>query len=190
MVQVHFHQNSSSQAPSYPLLLRQKHNHHLPFQNIYTKPTTWNQAFSILVNKLQLNPHFTAPKCTKEKKTHSLAVKQTQPHTIIIIIISITMASPSLLGSATSSFHGQSPLFKSPMSVRAVPRNGVALTTVKAAAGAAVLVEKSEAEKPSRLKATYIEKIIPKLKEEFSYQNILQVTNPFLLLTLFIQFIV
>ncbi|KAL0008412.1 hypothetical protein SO802_009914 [Lithocarpus litseifolius] len=85
------------------------------------------------------------------------------------------MASPSLLGSATSSFHGQSPLFKSPMSVRAVPRNGVVLTTVKAAAGAAVLVEKSEAEKPSRLKATYIEKIIPKLKEEFSYQNILQV---------------
>ena len=65
------------------------------------------------------------------------------------------------------------------MSVRAVPRSGVVLTTVKAAAEAAVLVEKSEAEKPSRLKASYIEKIIPKLKEEFSYQNILQVTHFF-----------
>ena len=170
---------SIKSSPPYPLLLRQKHNHHLPFQNIYTKPTSGNQAFSILVNKLQLKPHFTTPKRTKKKKKHySLTdtVKQTHPHTIII---SITMASPSLLGSATSSFHGQSPLFKSPMSVRAVPRNGVVLTAVKAAAGAAVLVEKSEAEKPSRLKATYIEKIIPKLKEEFSYQNILQVTHFF-----------
>jgi large subunit ribosomal protein L5 len=48
--------------------------------------------------------------------------------------------------------------------------------TVKAAAGA-VLVEKSEAETTSRLKTTYLEKIIPKLKEEFSYRNILEVID-------------
>ena len=53
----------------YPLLLRQKDNNHLSFQNIYIKPTTGNQAFSILVNKLQLKPHFTTPKRTKKKKT-------------------------------------------------------------------------------------------------------------------------
>ncbi|GMY23741.1 50S ribosomal protein L5, chloroplastic [Fagus crenata] len=84
------------------------------------------------------------------------------------------MASPSLLSSATSSFHGgQSPLLTAPMSVRLVPRSGFPVT-VKAAAGA-VLVEKSEAETTSRLKTTYLEKIIPKLKEEFSYRNILEV---------------
>jgi large subunit ribosomal protein L5 len=46
---------------------------------------------------------------------------------------------------------------------------------VKAMTGA-VLVEKSEAEKVNRLKATYLEKIVPKLKEEFSYKNIHEVT--------------
>ena len=61
------------------------------------------------------------------------------------------------------------------MSVRLVPRSGFPVT-VKAAAGA-VLVEKSEAETTSRLKTTYLEKIIPKLKEEFSYRNILEVID-------------
>ncbi|KRX11822.1 50S ribosomal protein L5, chloroplastic, partial [Trichinella nelsoni] len=37
------------------------------------------------------------------------------------------------------------------------------------------LVEKSESEKVSRLKTAYLERIIPKLKEEFSYQNIHEV---------------
>lgn len=85
------------------------------------------------------------------------------------------MASPSILRSATSSFHGQSPLVSAPMSAR-VPHgsNGVRVVSVKAATGA-VLVEKSEAKKVNRLKATYLEKIIPKLKEEFSYQNIHEV---------------
>lgn len=46
-----------------------------------------------------------------------------------------------------------------------------------AATGAAVLVEKSEAEKVDRLKTTYIEKIVPLLKEEFSYTNIHQVRH-------------
>lgn len=86
------------------------------------------------------------------------------------------MASPSILRSATSSFHGQYPLVSAPLSAR-VPHGShrVRVVSVKAATGA-VLVEKSEAEKVNRLKATYLEKIIPKLKEEFSYQNIHEVT--------------
>lgn len=46
---------------------------------------------------------------------------------------------------------------------------------MKAAAGGIVLVEKSEAEKTGRLKTTYLEKIVPLLREEFSYTNIHQV---------------
>ncbi|XP_059456292.1 large ribosomal subunit protein uL5c [Corylus avellana] len=85
------------------------------------------------------------------------------------------MASPSILRSATSSFHGQFPLVSVPVSAR-VPHgsHGVRVVSVKAMTGA-VLVEKSEAEKVNRLKATYLEKIIPKLKEEFSYKNIHEV---------------
>lgn len=52
------------------------------------------------------------------------------------------------------------------------PRN---VSVVKAAE--VVLVEKSESEKVSRLKTAYLERIIPKLKEEFSYQNIHEVNN-------------
>lgn len=36
-------------------------------------------------------------------------------------------------------------------------------------------MEKSEAEKVNRLKATYIEKIVPLLTEEFNYTNVHQV---------------
>lgn len=39
-----------------------------------------------------------------------------------------------------------------------------------------MLVEKTESEKAHRLKTTYLEKIVPLLKEEFSYANIHQVT--------------
>ncbi|XP_068315673.1 large ribosomal subunit protein uL5c [Pyrus communis] len=84
------------------------------------------------------------------------------------------MACPSLLRSATSSFHGQFPVAVSPPPLRLSygnPRNVV--VPVKAAE--VVLVEKSEAEKVSRLKTTYLERIIPKLKEEFSYTNIHEV---------------
>ncbi|KAJ0111660.1 hypothetical protein Patl1_00498 [Pistacia atlantica] len=90
------------------------------------------------------------------------------------------MACPSLLHSSTSSFRGQFPVLSSPSSLRTAygnPRyvNGVA--TVKAATGAGgiVLVDKSESEKTHRLKTTFLEKIVPLLKEEFSYTNILQV---------------
>lgn len=90
------------------------------------------------------------------------------------------MASPSLLRSATSSFHGQSPLFSAQLSVRIPPRSHkIGLVSVKAATGT-VLVEKAESEKVNRLKATYLDKIIPKLKEEFSYKNILEVRIFFL----------
>nr|4V61_BH Chain BH, Ribosomal Protein L5 [Spinacia oleracea]5H1S_H Chain H, 50S ribosomal protein L5, chloroplastic [Spinacia oleracea]5MLC_G Chain G, 50S ribosomal protein L5, chloroplastic [Spinacia oleracea]5X8P_F Chain F, 50S ribosomal protein L5, chloroplastic [Spinacia oleracea]5X8T_F Chain F, 50S ribosomal protein L5, chloroplastic [Spinacia oleracea] len=43
------------------------------------------------------------------------------------------------------------------------------------AAGTAVFVDKAEAETINRLKTNYIEKMVPLLKEEFSYSNILEV---------------
>ncbi|KAG9452974.1 hypothetical protein H6P81_005878 [Aristolochia fimbriata] len=46
--------------------------------------------------------------------------------------------------------------------------------SIKASAGV-VLVEPGEAEKVNRLKSTYLEKVVPLLKEEFSYNNILEV---------------
>lgn len=86
------------------------------------------------------------------------------------------MASPALLQSNASSFHGQFPLASSPFSVRLPygnPRNGCGFS-VKASSEI-VLVEKSEAVKTNRLKTTYLEKIVPLLKEEFSYQNMHEV---------------
>lgn len=89
------------------------------------------------------------------------------------------MACPSLLSSSASSFHGQLPVLSSPSCVRIThvnPRNGSVngVVSVKAMSGI-VLVDKSEAEKTQRLKATYLEKIVPLLKEEFNYTNIHQV---------------
>lgn len=87
------------------------------------------------------------------------------------------MACPSLLHS-TSSFRCQFPILSSPSSVRTSygnPRNVNVVVSVKAAAGGIVLVDKSESDKSHRLKTTYLEKVVPLLKEEFSYTNILQV---------------
>ena len=90
------------------------------------------------------------------------------------------MASPALLQSHASSFHGQFPLASSPLSVRVPYGNprGVCGFSVKASSGI-VLVEKSEAEKANRLKTTYLGKIIPLLKEEFSYKNMHEVALSF-----------
>ncbi|KAF7844586.1 50S ribosomal protein L5, chloroplastic [Senna tora] len=87
------------------------------------------------------------------------------------------MANPSLLQSSTSSFLGQFRVFPSPLSSRFLYRNGngCSAAPVKATAAGIVLVEKSEAEKPYRLKTTYNEKIVPLLMEEFSYKNIHEV---------------
>ena len=90
----------------------------------------------------------------------------------------LSMASTSLLSSSTSSFHGQFPSFLPPLSVRTPygnPRNGSGFLSVKASTGT-VLVEKTESEKVNRLKTTYLEKIVPLLKEEFSYKNIHEVS--------------
>ncbi|KAJ7951185.1 50S ribosomal protein L5, chloroplastic [Quillaja saponaria] len=87
------------------------------------------------------------------------------------------MATPSLLQSFTSSFHGEFPCISAPLLAR-VPcgnSNRGRFVSVKATAAGAVLVEKSEAEKTNRLKDTYVQKIVPLLKEEFSYTNIHQV---------------
>lgn len=96
------------------------------------------------------------------------------------------MASPSFLGSSTSSFHGQfhSVHVQAPLLSARIPRvslrNGSGVVSVKATA-AHVLVEKSESEKVNRLKTTYLEKIVPLLMEEFSYKNIQEV-NPAILM--------
>ncbi|GFS38798.1 ribosomal L5P family protein [Actinidia rufa] len=83
------------------------------------------------------------------------------------------MASPALLQSTASSFHGQFRPVPSVHSVR-FPYGNRRNFSVKAASKV-VLVEKSEAEKVHRLKTTYLEKIVPLLKEEFNYTNIHQV---------------
>lgn len=83
------------------------------------------------------------------------------------------MASPSLLQSSASSFHGRFPSLVTPSSARVFPpplRN-----VVKVSASGTVLVEKSEAEKTHRLKTAYLERIIPALRDEFKYINIHQV---------------
>ncbi|KAJ4832418.1 60S ribosomal protein L5 [Turnera subulata] len=86
-------------------------------------------------------------------------------------------SSHSLLRSSATSFSGQLPILSpSPFTARVPPgsrrkRNGV--MTVRATGN--VLVDKSEAEKTFRLKTTYLEKIVPLLKEEFGYTNVHQV---------------
>ncbi|KAL1360500.1 hypothetical protein HN51_005902 [Arachis hypogaea] len=88
----------------------------------------------------------------------------------------------SLLHSSSSSFLAQFRPFPPPhssSSSSSVPfshgtRHG--LLSVKASdSGAAVLVDKSEAETVHRLKTTYKDKIVPLLMEEFNYTNIHQV---------------
>ncbi|XWS76972.1 hypothetical protein CRYUN_Cryun01aG0224200 [Craigia yunnanensis] len=88
------------------------------------------------------------------------------------------MACPSLLQSTASSFHGQSPFLSPSLYVRlpyGKPRNGYGGVVSVKTTGEIVLVEKSEAEKTSRLKTTYQEKNILLLKDEFNYTNIHQV---------------
>ncbi|CAK7348829.1 unnamed protein product [Dovyalis caffra] len=84
------------------------------------------------------------------------------------------MATPSLLRSSASSFNCQFLSLPPPLTARVPYGNRYGVVSVRAT-GVAVLVEKSEAEKTNRLKTTYLEKIVPLLKEEFSYTNIHQV---------------
>ncbi|KAF2563035.1 hypothetical protein F2Q70_00016632 [Brassica cretica] len=85
------------------------------------------------------------------------------------------MASPSLLQSSASSFHGCFPSLAVPSSAPQLLRS-----VVKFYASGTVWVEKSEAEKVQRLKTVYLERIIPTLKDEFKYINIHQVMYSFL----------
>ncbi|XP_052194858.1 50S ribosomal protein L5, chloroplastic [Diospyros lotus] len=88
------------------------------------------------------------------------------------------MASLALPNCASSSFHGQFPAVSAPRFVRLThvsPRKRSGGLHVKASASGIVLVEKTEAEKVSRLKQTYLNKIVPLLKDEFSYTNVHQV---------------
>lgn len=100
----------------------------------------------------------------------------------------VLMASTPFLHPATSSFRGQFPLVSAPSSARVPVRNGNGGLVSVRATGEIVLVEKSEAEKTHRLKTTYLEKIVPLLKEEFNYANIHQAISPFTFL-LFIGYI-
>ncbi|KAL1549817.1 50S ribosomal protein L5, chloroplastic [Salvia divinorum] len=74
--------------------------------------------------------------------------------------------SSALLHSTASVFHGH-------FFVRLSSLNSSGALSVKAST--VVLVEKTEADKVNRLKTTYIEKIVPMLKEEFNYTNVHQV---------------
>ncbi|KAL1549816.1 50S ribosomal protein L5, chloroplastic [Salvia divinorum] len=73
--------------------------------------------------------------------------------------------SSALLHSTASVFHGH-------FFVRLSSLNSSGALSVKAST--VVLVEKTEADKVNRLKTTYIEKIVPMLKEEFNYTNVHQ----------------
>nr|GMD61948.1 50S ribosomal protein L5, chloroplastic [Ipomoea batatas] len=85
-------------------------------------------------------------------------------------------SSPALLHSSASSFHSRLPVHSVllPAGNLKCWRRGLC---VKAATGSSgiVLVDKTESEKTNRLKTSYLEKIVPLLKEEFNYQNILEV---------------
>ncbi|KAI3907143.1 hypothetical protein MKW92_044962 [Papaver armeniacum] len=83
--------------------------------------------------------------------------------------------------SCSSSFHGSSLVTSSSSSSRVsfpkIRQNGRRGLVVKASESESgiVLVDRSENEKTSRLKTSYLEKIVPILKEEFSYTNLLEV---------------
>ncbi|KAK6918331.1 Ribosomal protein L5, N-terminal [Dillenia turbinata] len=83
-----------------------------------------------------------------------------------------SFSSSLLLHSNASSFYGQAQFVSFPISI-SNPRNRIGVS-VKAMSEI-VLVEKTEAEKANRLKTTYLEKIVPLMKDEFSYTNIHQV---------------
>uniref|UniRef100_A0A7N0UQM4 Large ribosomal subunit protein uL5c n=1 Tax=Kalanchoe fedtschenkoi TaxID=63787 RepID=A0A7N0UQM4_KALFE len=80
------------------------------------------------------------------------------------------MASPALLHSAASTFHGKLPFLSSP----SIRRHTLFPLSVRASSGI-VLVDPSEAEKVNRLKSAYLERIVPLMKEEFNYTNIHEV---------------
>ena len=98
-------------------------------------------------------------------------IKEEPANFLIFLSLCSTMASTSLLQSTSSTFSG----IKLPCRTSVFLRAGFSSVTVKASAGAAVFVDKAEADNVNRLKTSYLEKIVPLLKEEFSYSNILEV---------------
>ncbi|XP_047315613.1 50S ribosomal protein L5, chloroplastic [Impatiens glandulifera] len=83
------------------------------------------------------------------------------------------MASSMLLQSTASSLHGQLLLHTARFPC-VTPKQRTGSLSVRSETEI-VLVDKSEAVTVQRLKTTYLEKIVPVLKEEFSYTNIHQV---------------
>ncbi|KAI4338396.1 hypothetical protein MLD38_023460 [Melastoma candidum] len=80
------------------------------------------------------------------------------------------------LSSSSSSIQGQSLYTPLPSSLPLrITRPRYDGRGVVRASGAVALVEKTEAEKVNRLKGVYLDKIVPLLKDEFSYTNIHQV---------------
>ncbi|KAK6162279.1 hypothetical protein DH2020_002144 [Rehmannia glutinosa] len=79
--------------------------------------------------------------------------------------------SPALLHSTASTFHGQFSAHLPSVNFSCGRSGGLSVRAMSSV----VLVEKTEAEKVNRLKTTYLEKIVPVLKEEFNYTNIHQV---------------
>lgn len=136
-------------------------------------------------NFSKIESHFIIFKSTLTSLSHT--EKLTLPNIHEHLCTPPMALSPALLHSAGSTFYGQLP----PTSVRLTsatrcPCSGGLLVT---AMSSVVLVEKSEAEKVNRLKTTYLEKIVPLLKEEFKYTNVHQVYSTLLrLLFLAIKF--
>lgn len=163
----------------------------LPFSQtqlqIYSSPLTEKCHTSPKLQQYSLqSPH--GNPCNKTLKPtnpiHNITPTLTNKLTNTIIIILIAMANPSLLQSSASSFVAQFGVFPSPLTSKLIYRNGNAgmvpplkISASASASGSSttVLVEKSEAEKPHRLKTTYTDKIVPLLMEEFNYTNIHEV---------------
>lgn len=80
-----------------------------------------------------------------------------------------TLSPPSLLGCRTSLVP-----VAVPCQSAGTGSPSRCLLSVRATSGI-VLVEKAEAEKVQRLKAAYLDKVVPLLKEEFSYRNMHEV---------------
>lgn len=80
--------------------------------------------------------------------------------------------SPALLHSTASTFHGQFSVRLPSVGFAGVRPGGLCVK-----ASSVVLFEKTDAEKVNRLKTTYLEKIVPLLKEEFNYTNIHEVSS-------------
>ncbi|XP_058085636.1 large ribosomal subunit protein uL5c [Magnolia sinica] len=90
--------------------------------------------------------------------------------------ISSPMASLAICPSPSSvSFRNRISAIPARIQTRNAERRNGSGFSIRASASGIVLVEKTEVEKVNRLKAVYLEKVVPLLKDEFSYKNMHEV---------------